>query len=46
MNDFFRRLIVSGISIAIVVVLLLFAFQPIFQYVVAACVAALAGIAI
>jgi phosphatidate cytidylyltransferase len=45
-SDLYRRLVVSTISIAIVVCLLLFAFNPIFQYVVAAVVAGLAGIAI
>lgn len=46
MKDLYRRLIVSSISIAIVVCLLLFAFQSIFQYVVALVLATLAGIAI
>lgn len=46
MTDLHRRVIVSSISIAIVVCLIVFAFHPIFQYVVAGIVAALAGIAI
>ena len=46
MKDLSRRLIVSTISIAIVVLLLVFEFHPIFQYVVALCVASLAGVAI
>jgi phosphatidate cytidylyltransferase len=46
MNDFFRRIIVSSISIAVVIALLYFAFHPILQYGVAAIVAALAGIAV
>jgi phosphatidate cytidylyltransferase len=39
-------LVVSTISIAVVVCFLFFAFNPIFQYVMAAAIAALAGIAI
>lgn len=46
MSDLSRRIVVSSISIAIVICLLLFAFHPIFQYVVVAVVMALAGIAI
>lgn len=46
MNDLSRRIVVSSISIAIVICLLLFAFHPIFQYFVAVIVAGLAGIAI
>jgi len=46
MTDLRRRTVVSSISIAIVVCLIVFAFHPIIQYVVAAVVAALAGIAI
>lgn len=46
MKDFSRRFVVSTISIAIVVCLLLFAFQSWFQYVVAGIVALLTGIAI
>lgn len=46
MTDLHRRIVVSSISIAIVVCLIVFAFQPIFQYIVAALVALLAGIAI
>ncbi len=46
MTDFQRRLIVSSISIGILVCLIVFAFQPIFQYLVAAIVALLAGVAI
>lgn len=46
MNDFFRRLVVSSISIAIVVCLLVFAYQPVFQYVVAGLVSILAAVAI
>ncbi len=46
MTDLHRRFVVSVISIAVVVCLLVFAFNPIFQYLVAAIVAALAGIAI
>lgn len=45
MKDLYRRIIVSAISIAIVICLLLFAYNSIFQYVVAACVALLAGVA-
>lgn len=46
MPDLYRRIAVSSIAIAIVVCLLLFAFQSMFQYVVVAVIAALAGIAI
>jgi phosphatidate cytidylyltransferase len=46
MPDLARRLLVSTITIAIVVCLIIFAFNPIFQYFVAAIVAALAGVAI
>lgn len=46
MADLFRRTVVSSISIAILICLTLFAFNPIFQFVVAAVVAGLAGIAI
>ncbi len=46
MKDFYRRSIVTLISIAIVICLLLFAFQSLFQYIVAGCVALLAAIAI
>lgn len=46
MSDFLKRLIVSSITIAIAVCLLLFSFHPIFQYVVAGVVATLSGIAI
>jgi phosphatidate cytidylyltransferase len=45
-TDLHRRFVVSVISIAVVVCLLVFAFNPIFEYVVGAVVAALAGIAI
>ncbi len=46
MNDLGRRLVVSAISIAVVFCLLWFAFNSLFQYVVALIVAALSGIAI
>ncbi len=46
MKDLYRRIIVSSIAIAVVVCLLLFAFHPVFQYVVVACVALLPMIAI
>ena len=46
MADLFRRTVVSSISILILICLILFAFNPIFQFVVAAAVAGLAGIAI
>jgi phosphatidate cytidylyltransferase len=46
MKDLGRRLVVSVISIGIVITLLLFAFHPWFQYVVAGTVACLTGIAI
>lgn len=46
MSDFYRRVIVSAISIAIVFCLIYFAFQEVFQYIVAALVALLAGVAI
>lgn len=46
MKDFYRRVIVSSISIAIVICLLFFAFNPFFKYIVAACVAFLAAVAI
>jgi phosphatidate cytidylyltransferase len=45
-KDLSRRLTVSSISIAIVIVLLLFAYQSLFQYAVALCIASLAAIAI
>lgn len=46
MKDLYRRFIVSTISIAIIICLLVFAFQPIFQYFLAALIALLAAIAI
>lgn len=46
MGDFYRRLIFTAISIAVVVCLLLLAFNPLFQYCVAGVVALLAAIAI
>ncbi|MDE3045115.1 MAG: phosphatidate cytidylyltransferase [Verrucomicrobiota bacterium] len=46
MKDLGRRLAVSSVSIVIVVGLLLFAYQDIFQYAVALLVAGLAGVAI
>ncbi len=46
MNDLSRRIVVSSISIAVVICLLLFAFQSLFQYVVVTAIMALAGIAI
>lgn len=46
LKDFGRRSFASAVSILVIVVLLLFAYQPLFQYVVAAAVAALAGVAI
>lgn len=39
-------MLVASISLIIVVCLVVFAFHPIFQYVVAACVASMAGIAV
>ncbi|MGB7978650.1 MAG: phosphatidate cytidylyltransferase [Chlamydiales bacterium] len=46
MTDLHRRVFVSSVSIAMVVCLIVFAFHPIFQYVVAGVTALLAGIAI
>jgi phosphatidate cytidylyltransferase len=46
MKDFSRRLAVSSISIAIVICLLVFAYQSFFQYVVAMCIALIAAVAI
>lgn len=46
MSDLYRRLTITFIAILIVVGLLFFAFQPVFQYGVVAFVATLAGIAI
>lgn len=46
MKDLSRRMIVSSISIALVICLLLFAYHPIFKYFVALSVALLAAIAI
>ena len=46
MKDLSRRMIASGIAIAIVVCLVLFAFHPLFQFVVAGAVAAIAGVAV
>lgn len=46
MSDFYRRVIVSSITIALVVCFIVFAFDPIFQYFVAGFVALLAGVAI
>lgn len=46
MSDFYRRLVASSLSVLIIGCLVLFAFQSTFQYVVAALVAALAGIAV
>ena len=46
MNDLSRRLIGSSFWIAGVICLIAFAFQPIFQYITALAVAALAGVAI
>ncbi len=46
MKDLSLRLFVSSIWIALVLCLILFAFQPLFQYVVALCVAVLAAIAV
>ncbi len=45
MSDLSRRVIVSSITIAMVVSLIVFAFHPIFQYFVAGFVALLAGVA-
>lgn len=46
MRDLLRRTVVGGISVFIVICLIFFAFHSIFQFVVAAAVAALAGVAI
>lgn len=46
MTDLHRRTVVGGISIAILIFLILFAFHPLFQFFVAGTVAALAGVAI
>lgn len=46
MPDLFRRAVVSFISITVFLCVLFFAFNPLFQFVVAASVAALAGIAV
>ena len=46
MQDLTRRLAVSSISIAIVFCLLFFAYQSLFQYVVAAVIALIAAVAI
>lgn len=46
MSDLYRRLVVGPIAIAVVACVLFFAFQPVFQYIVAALVALLAGVAI
>jgi phosphatidate cytidylyltransferase len=45
-SDLNRRVIVSSISIVFLICLILFAFQPVFQFFVAIIVAAIAGIAI
>ncbi len=45
MLDLHRRIIVSSITIAIVICLIVFAFHPIFQYVVATLVALMASVA-
>lgn len=46
MSDLSRRVIVSSITVALVVCLIVFAFHPVFRFFVAAFVALLAGIAI
>ena len=46
MKDLTRRFVVSAISIAIVVLLLLFAFHPWFQYAIALVIALLTCVAI
>src|SRR5277367_6205418 len=46
MQDLSRRLAVSSISIAVILCLLVFAYQSFFQYVVAAMIALIAAVAI
>ncbi|MBU6383596.1 MAG: phosphatidate cytidylyltransferase [Verrucomicrobia bacterium] len=46
MTDLYRRLIASSITIVLLICLIAFAFNSVFQYIVAAFVALLAGVAI
>ena len=46
MKDLMRRMIVSCIVVSVVIFLILFAFNPLFQYIVAAIVAVLTGVAV
>lgn len=46
MTDLYKRVVVASVSTLIIICLIVFAFDPIFQYFVAAIVATLAGVAI